>query len=64
MAVAMADTRHSVVAVADGVMRRLSGHINWENPALVSKLYSIFLGTLSIIGNLQLLLTTQSTVGM
>ena len=53
IAVAMADTRHSVVAVADGVMRRLSGHIDWENAGLVSRLYAIFLGTLTIKGKFE-----------
>jgi len=46
--VALADTRHSVVAVADGAVRRLSGHIDWENQALVANLYRLFLGTLVV----------------
>ena len=48
LAVAVADTRHSVVAVADSALRRLSGCIDWEDPGLVGKLYNLFLGTLVV----------------
>ena len=43
-----ADTRHGVASAADTQNRQLSGVINWNDPELVKKLYSLFLGTLVI----------------
>lgn len=43
-----ADTRHGVASAADTQNRQLSGVIDWNDPELVRKLYSLFLGTLVI----------------
>jgi len=43
-----ADTRHGVASSADTQNRQLSGVIDWNDPELVRKLYSLFLGTLVI----------------
>jgi proteasome component ECM29 len=45
--VAASDTRHSVATQADTEIRRQSGGMNWEDPALIAKVYSLFLGTLA-----------------
>lgn len=45
LVIATSDTRHSVASAADLQLRRLSGTVDWNNKQLVSKLYSIFLGT-------------------
>jgi len=46
--IAAADSRHTVASAADTQNRQLSGVIDWNDPELVRKLYSLFLGTLVI----------------
>ena len=46
--VSSSDTRHSVASEADTVQRKFGGFIDWEDPVLVGKVYSLFLGTLVI----------------
>ena len=46
--VGAADTRHGVASTADTQNRQLSGAIDWNDPELVRRLYSLFLGTLVI----------------
>lgn len=46
LVVAAADSRHSVVSQAETEMRKFSGAIDWNDPGLVTKLYSLFLGSL------------------
>ena len=46
--IAAADTRHGVASTADIQNRQLSGVIDWNDPELVRKLYSLFLGALVI----------------
>lgn len=48
--IAMADTRHRVASEADSVMRRFSSIIDWNEHALVGKVYDMFLGTLVMKG--------------
>lgn len=48
LTIAAADTRHGVASSADSAFRQLGGHIDWNDPELVKKLYSLFLGTLVI----------------
>ncbi len=48
LAVALSDTRHSVSSEAESQMRRLSSSLDWEDPAVVAKLYSLFLGTIAV----------------
>jgi len=44
--VGAADTRHGVTSASDTESRKLAGAIDWNDPELVRKLYSLFLGTL------------------
>ena len=46
--VGASDTRHGVASAADSENRKLGGVIDWNDPELVRKLYSLFLGTLVI----------------
>ena len=46
--IAAADTRHGVASAADTYIRQFGSKIDWNNPDLVKKLYSLFLGTLVI----------------
>jgi len=46
--VGVSDTRHGVASTADSENRKLGGVIDWNDPELVRKLYSLFLGTLVI----------------
>jgi len=46
--VGASDTRHGVASEADSANRKLGGVIDWNDPELVRKLYSLFLGTLVI----------------
>ena len=48
LTIAAADTRHGVASSADSALRQLGGMIDWNEPELVRKLYSLFLGTLVI----------------
>ena len=48
LTVAAADTRHGVASAADSALRQLGGMIDWNEPELVRRLYSLFLGTLVI----------------
>ena len=48
LTIAAADTRHGVASAADTQLRQLGGVIDWNDPDLVKKLYSLFLGTLVI----------------
>ena len=45
--VGTADTRHSVASQADTEIRKLMGVLDWNDPQLVSKIYSLFLGNLT-----------------
>ena len=48
LVIGAADTRHGVASAADTQNRQLSGSIDWNDPELVRRLYSLFLGTLVI----------------
>ena len=48
LTVAAADTRHGVASAADSALRQMGGVIDWNEPELVRRLYSLFLGTLVI----------------
>lgn len=48
--IAAADTRHSIATAADMELKRIMGSIDWNAPAIINKLYSIFLGTIVIKG--------------
>jgi proteasome component ECM29 len=47
--VGTADTRHSVASQADTEIRKLMGVLDWNDPTLVSKIYALFLGTLTFM---------------
>ncbi|XP_033636669.1 proteasome adapter and scaffold protein ECM29-like [Asterias rubens] len=48
--VACSDTRYSVATAADIELRKMQGVVNWNNIAIVNKLYSLFKGTVVIKG--------------
>ena len=48
LSVAAADTRHGVASAADTFIRQLGSKVDWNEPDLVRRLYSLFLGTLVI----------------
>ncbi|XP_046357928.2 proteasome adapter and scaffold protein ECM29-like isoform X1 [Haliotis rufescens] len=48
--VASSDTRHSVATSADMELKRITGSINWNSPAVINKLFSIFQGTVVMKG--------------
>lgn len=48
--IAAADTRHSIATAADMELKRIMGSIDWNSPAIINKLYGIFLGTIVIKG--------------
>ncbi|KAL5016584.1 hypothetical protein ScPMuIL_006173 [Solemya velum] len=48
--IAAADTRHSVATAADMELKRIMGSIDWNNVSIVSKLYSLFQGTMAVKG--------------
>ncbi|XP_033738890.1 proteasome adapter and scaffold protein ECM29-like [Pecten maximus] len=48
--VAAADTRHSVATAADMELKRILGSIDWNNQAIIKKLFSVFQGTVDIKG--------------
>ncbi|KAL3868785.1 hypothetical protein ACJMK2_041546 [Sinanodonta woodiana] len=48
--IATSDTRHSVATAADMELKRITGSIDWNSPAILSKLFSIFLGTVDLKG--------------
>ncbi|XP_021353886.1 proteasome-associated protein ECM29 homolog [Mizuhopecten yessoensis] len=51
--VAAADTRHSVATAADLELKRILGSVDWNNQAIIKKLFSVFQGTTDIKGKTQ-----------
>lgn len=51
--IAAADTRHSVATAADLELKRILGSIDWNNQAIVKKLFSVFQGTVDIKGKVE-----------
>lgn len=48
--IAAADTRHSVATAADLELKRILGSVDWNNPPIMKKLFSVFQGTVDIKG--------------
>ena len=54
MVVAMADARHTVATAADRGIKKITGSQDWNNAAIISKLYSIFQGTVVVKGQVRI----------
>nr|KAG5691476.1 hypothetical protein BaRGS_026251 [Batillaria attramentaria] len=48
--VASSDTRHSVATSADMELKKVMGSVDWNSPEILSKLFSIFQGSVTIKG--------------
>ncbi|CAH1774881.1 unnamed protein product [Owenia fusiformis] len=48
--VATADARHNVAETADKELKRISGSVDWNNMAVISKLFAIYQGTVVVKG--------------
>ncbi|KAG1680273.1 Proteasome adapter and scaffold protein ECM29 [Nymphon striatum] len=46
LVIGSSDTRHSIVNCAEMELRRLASNADWNNSAVISKLFSVFLGTI------------------
>lgn len=47
---ALADSRHAVSSAADRCLKKVLSGVDWNNSVIVSKLYSIFQGTVVVKG--------------
>ena len=50
LVVAMADNRHAVGSAGDRHLKKLVSTVDWNNHAVITKLYSLFQGTVVVKG--------------